>query len=163
MINASHTMLPKNTIHSRYGCKKDMRSDNPITGIISDTRLCLSRNLIELTIRWDLVIPTTAFGLRLNALMKCRLNIFGIAAYRVSPAFPAVLMNTFPVRLNREIRSAACLRLAGLWMGLRQDAVRGMDHPFFLAGHRWHWILSGLYGQTEKTGASPCSCRRVIF
>ena len=99
MINASHMMLPKNITHSRYGCSIDNRTDNPTIGRNRNTKPCLSIALMVRTIKWTLVIPITALGLRLNAVMKCRLNDFGIAAYRVSPALPVLLIYTLPVCL----------------------------------------------------------------
>jgi len=83
-------------------------------------------------------MPIIALGLRLKASMKDCLNAFGVAAYMESPASPAELMNTLPIRLYLIIRSFACLRLVELWMLLRQDAVLDIDHPFFLADRRWH-------------------------
>ena len=63
-------------------------------GINRDTRLYLLRALMEWMNRWDLVIPMTAFGLRLKVSMKNFLSDFGKAAYKERPASPAVLIKT---------------------------------------------------------------------
>ena len=92
-------MLPKSTAQSKYGGSIDNNTNNATNGINRETKPCLSIALMVRTIKWTLVIPMTALGLRLNAVMKCRLNDFGIAAYRVSPALPVLLIYTLPVCL----------------------------------------------------------------
>ena len=46
-VDAIHTIDPKNTSQSKYGCSMDNKRDNPATGINRDTRSYLFRALME--------------------------------------------------------------------------------------------------------------------
>ncbi len=85
-------------------------------------------------------MPIIAFGFRLKALMKRSFHLLGRVEYRERPLSPVILMNALPVRLWREINSDAVSRFFMLCILLRQDAVRGMDHSFFLADARSFYI-----------------------
>ena len=101
-------------------------------------------------------MPMIALGLRLKALMNRSFHLLEREAYRVRPFSPVVLMNTLPVRLWREIISDAVSRCFKLWMLLRQDAVRGMDHSFFLAGARSFHIQRATFSQTGIFSIDQC-------
>ena len=81
-------------------------------------------------------MPKIILGLRLKALMNLSFHLLDMEAYSVSPFSPVRLINTLPVRLWRVIKSEAVSRCFKLWILLRQDVVRGIDHSFFLAGAR---------------------------
>ena len=96
--------------------------------------------------KWDLVIPSRAFGLRLNALTREDLNFLDVDLYKVSPLSPRMFTNAFPVLLCSLIRSDTVSRWFMLLKLARQLVVLGIDHSFFLAGHRaFHCLLEKPY------------------
>ena len=86
--------------------------------------------------KWDLVIPSRAFGLRLNAFTREDLNFLDVDLYKVNPLSPRVLTNAFPVLLCSLIRSDTVSRWFMLLKLARQLVVLGIDHSFFLVDHR---------------------------
>ena len=81
-------------------------------------------------------MPIIALGLRLKASMNRSFHLLDMEEYRVSPLSPVILINALPVRLWREINSEAVSRCFKLWILLRQEVVRGIDHSFFLISAR---------------------------
>ena len=81
-------------------------------------------------------MPMIALGLRLKASMNRSFHLRGMEEYRERPLSPVILMNALPVLLLRETNSEAVSRCFKLWILLRQDVVRGIDHSFFLISAR---------------------------
>ena len=88
-----------NTAHTKLLGRLDKIKASAINGISNAANLYLSRILIAWIIRWDFVMPISAFGFRLNASMNLCLNLLGMDANKVSPVLPVRLMNTLPCRL----------------------------------------------------------------
>ena len=96
--------------------------------------------------KWDLVIPSRAFGLRLNAFTREDLNFLDVDLYRVKPLSPRMFTNAFPVLLCSLIRSDTVSRWFMLLKLARQLVVLGMLHSFFLVDHRaFHFLLEKPY------------------
>ena len=68
------------TVHMRYTGKRLRMRLRVVTGRISATRPCLSRILMEWMIRWVLVSPRTALGLRLKTPINPDFKGFGVLA-----------------------------------------------------------------------------------
>ena len=96
--------------------------------------------------KWDLVIPSRAFGLRLNAFTREDLNFLDVDLYRVNPLSPRMFTNAFPVLLCSLIRSDTVSRCFMSLKLARQLVVLGMLHSFFLVDHRaFHFLLEIIY------------------
>ena len=96
--------------------------------------------------KWDLVIPSRALGLRLNALTREDLNFLDVDLYKVNPLSPRMVTNAFPVLLCSLIRYDTVSRLFMSLKLTRQLTVLGMLQSFFLVGHRaFHFLLEILY------------------
>jgi hypothetical protein len=96
--------------------------------------------------KWDLVIPSKAFGLRLNAFIREDLKRPDVDLYKINPLSPRMFTNAFPVLLCSLIRSDTVSRWFMLLKLARQLVVLGMLHSFFLVDHRaFHFLLAKLY------------------
>ena len=96
--------------------------------------------------KWDLVIPSRAFGLRLNAFTREDLNFLDVDLYKVSPLSPRMFTYAFPVLLCSLIRYDTVSRLFMSLKLVRQLTVLGMLQSFFLVDHRaFHFLLEKPY------------------
>ncbi len=107
-----------------------------------------------------MVRPMTALGLRLNAPINLCFKRLGMDAYSKRPLSLVRLINKFPVLLLRATRSDAASRCFKLRIFDRFEAVRGMDHWFFLTGARSSHTVHETFFLTETFGANPCLVRR---
>jgi hypothetical protein len=90
----------------------------------------------------DLLRPTNTIGLFLNNPFKyIVLKRFGMVEYKNSPASPVRLIKILPVFLNLVINCVAVSRCFMLRILDRIDVVRGIEHLFFLTGHKSVLIL----------------------
>jgi hypothetical protein len=137
-----------NMIQTTDDGNADITMASVVNGRMMETIPCLCRIFTVWMIRWDLVMPMIALGFRLKALMNLDFHLLDMEAYRVRPLSPVILMKTLPVLLWRVIISEAVSRCFTLWILLRQDVVRGMDHSFFLAGSRSFHIQRVILYQT---------------
>jgi hypothetical protein len=125
-----------NMIHSSHSGNKDKMSANPINGIINPMMLYFFKIFKVWMMKCDLVSPINAIGFILNPFKYIALKRFGMVEYKNSPASPVRLIKTLPVFLNLVIISVAVSRYFMLLILDRIAVVRGIDHEFFLTGHK---------------------------
>jgi len=123
-----------NMIHISHSGNNDNMRDNPRSGTINPTMLCFFKTFKVWITKCDLVRPINAIGFILNPFKYIDLKRFGMFEYRNNPASPVRLIKTLPVFLNLVTNSVAVSRCFMLRTWERIDAVRGIDHLFFLKG-----------------------------